>query len=65
MSRRKQNSSIQSQLNQKVDFYVSVAFIAAFGFFMSVTVVQAFDRSAPFVKHVASPIVLNYDIVNF
>ncbi len=65
MSRRNYALAQQQPLYQAVNFYVSVAFIATFGFFMSITVVQAFDRSAPLVKHIASPVVLDYDIVNF
>ena len=43
---------------QNVNFVISTLFIAVFGFFMTVTVVQALNKDAPILKHIASPIEL-------
>jgi hypothetical protein len=50
---------MRNQLTQKVNFYLSVCLISAFGFFTTVTVVQALNADAPLVKHFASPIDLS------
>ena len=40
-------------LKQKVNFYVSVAFILAFGSFMTVTIVSAINRDSKDLKYMS------------
>ncbi|MDR3571208.1 MAG: hypothetical protein P4L81_03345 [Candidatus Pacebacteria bacterium] len=40
-------------LTQKVNFYISVAFILAFGIFMTTTVVNAINRDSPYLKYMS------------
>ena len=53
---------MQNQMTQKVNFYVAIGFIASFGIFMTVTIVQSFNKNAFIVKYMSSPIVLDYEI---
>lgn len=41
-------------LNQQVNFYISVAFILAFGIFMTTTVVGAINRDANDLKYLSA-----------
>ncbi len=40
-------------LTQKVNFYVSVTFILAFGLFMTTTVVQAINRDGTDIRYMS------------
>ncbi len=56
---------MENPLKQKVNFYVSLGFVLSFGFFMALTVVQAFHKDAFLLKYVSSPIVLEYDLETY
>jgi|GEM_PF-2131274 len=43
-------------LTQKVNFYISIAFIASFGFIISLSVIQSLNPRAALVQHIKSPI---------
>jgi hypothetical protein len=40
-------------LTQRVNFYVSIAFILVFGIFMTTTVVNAINRDSPDLKYLS------------
>ena len=50
---------MRNPLTQQVNFYVSIAFVAVFGFFTAITVGQALNKDAPLVAKFASPVVLS------
>jgi nitrate/nitrite transporter NarK len=41
-------------LKQKVNFYLSVAFILTFGSFMTITIVNAIQKDSPYLKAIDS-----------
>ena len=47
--------SYSFSLKQQVNFYVSVAFIFAFGLFMTTTVVSAISKDAPSLNYLSAP----------
>ncbi|MDO8481507.1 MAG: hypothetical protein Q7S75_00270 [bacterium] len=51
---------MRGQLTQKVNFIVSATFIATFGFFLTVTIVQALNDNSPLWGFIATPIELRY-----
>jgi hypothetical protein len=52
------NTDMKNPLTQKVNFYISVAFIACFGFFITISVVQVLNPKAALVQHISSPLIL-------
>jgi hypothetical protein len=46
-------------LTQKVNFFISVAFILLFGIFLTTTVVSAINRDSPYLQYLTSPAELN------
>jgi hypothetical protein len=47
---------MRERLTQKVNFFISVSFIAVFGVFMTITVVHALNATVPIWSDLATPV---------
>jgi len=53
------NHCMKNPMTQQVNFYISIAFIASFGFIVAVSIIQVLNPKAPLVQHISSPITLD------
>jgi hypothetical protein len=51
----------KNPLTQVVNFYISIGFIASFGFIIAISVIQSVNPSAPITHFISSPISFDTD----